>query len=102
MLCLLNCSLFSTRNCSLDIDFHRLVLSPFNANPTHPNPFSLQQFVQSGGLQKIQQLRAEEGSKLAEYVAAINACFPPEIVQYYSPNYAQTLLRKLDDYEEKA
>jgi hypothetical protein len=58
------------------------------------------QFVQSGGLQKVQQMRAEEGSKLQEYINAINACYPPEIVQYYSPNYAKALLKKLDEFED--
>jgi hypothetical protein len=37
--------------------------------------------VQSGGLQKVQQMRVEEGSKLQESINAINACYPPEIVQ---------------------
>ena len=64
------------------------------------NPESRKSFVQSGGLQKVQQLNQEDGSKLQEFVSAINACYPPEIVQYYSPNYAKTLLKKLDDYDD--
>ena len=56
-------------------------------------------FVQSGGLQKIQELQADEDSELQEYISTINACYPPEIVQYYSPNYSETLLKKLDEYE---
>ena len=64
------------------------------------NPESRKSFVQSGGLQKVQQLNQEDGSKLQEFVNAINACYPPEIVQYYSPNYAKTLLKKLDDYDD--
>jgi len=60
---------------------------------------SRKSFVQSGGLQKIQELSAEQGSKLQEYISTINNCYPPEIVQYYSPNYSETLLKKLDEFE---
>merc|ERR1711966_610180 len=42
-------------------------------------------FVQSGGLQKIQEVKAEVGSKLHDYIDEINLLYPPEIVQYYSP-----------------
>jgi hypothetical protein len=53
-------------------------------------------FVSSGGLKKVQEIQAEPGSKLKEYVDMINVCYPEEIVRYYSPNYAQSLLDKLD------
>ena len=58
-------------------------------------------FVQSGGLQKIQELKLDEqnNSHLLEYINTINSCFPPELVQYYSPNYSNELLKKLDDFE---
>ena len=56
-------------------------------------------FVTSGGLKKIQEIQAEDGSKLREYVDQINVCYPEEIVRYYSPNYAQGLLDKLDGYQ---
>jgi hypothetical protein len=55
-------------------------------------------FVTSGGLQKLQEIRAEPGSKLAEYVEIINSCYPPEIVKYYSPGYSQTLLESIDKF----
>merc|ERR1712066_1078082 len=55
-------------------------------------------FVQSGGLQKIQEVKAEVGSKLHDYIDEINLLYPPEIVQYYSPNYADTLLKKMDEF----
>lgn len=55
-------------------------------------------FVQSGGLQKIQEVKAEVGSKLHDYIEEINMLYPPEIVQYYSPNYAETLLKKMEDF----
>merc|ERR1711976_823269 len=55
-------------------------------------------FVQSGGLQKIQEVKADVGSKLHDYIDEINMLYPPEIVQYYSPNYADALLKKMDEF----
>lgn len=56
-------------------------------------------FVTSGGLKKIQEIHAEEGSQLAEAIGVINSSFPPEIVKYYSPGYSDTLLERLDQYQ---
>lgn len=81
-------------------------------------------FVQSGALQKVQELKhrlsANSGGggqqpvddqedeenhdesnqqDMLQYIATINSCFPPELVQYYSPNYSQQLLNKFDDYD---
>ncbi|CEO94673.1 Sperm-associated antigen 6 [Plasmodiophora brassicae] len=65
-----------------------------------PNdPPSRKSFVQSGGLQKVQELKADDNSKLQSYINTINSCYPVEIVQYYSPNYSETLLKKLDVFE---
>ncbi|KAJ1484166.1 sperm associated antigen 6-like protein [Baffinella frigidus] len=38
-------------------------------------------FVTSGGLKKIQEIQAEPGSKLREYIDQINVCYPEEIVR---------------------
>ena len=38
-------------------------------------------------------------SDILQYINTINSCFPPELVQYYSPNYSQQLLKKLDEFE---
>ena len=54
-------------------------------------------FVQSGGLQFVQDLNESAGGELAEHIQAINACFPPEIVEYYSPKYADKLMLLIDD-----
>eukprot|EP01084_Bolivina_argentea_P274225 467348_1 len=81
-------------------------------------------FVQSGALQKIQELKYEyeqnnnksqdnnqeqdendnnqeniDYSDMLQYINTINSCFPPELVQYYSPNYSKQLLSKLDDFD---
>jgi len=66
------------------------------------NPKARKSFVQSKGLQKVQELKQSKNQALTEYIKTINDCYPPEIVQYYSPNYAETLLQRLDDGEEKA
>jgi len=65
-----------------------------------PNdPSARKSFVTSGGLQKIQELKADEScnTDLIEYITTINDQFPPEIVQYYSPGYSETLLQKLEN-----
>ncbi|KAG5191159.1 hypothetical protein JKP88DRAFT_259642 [Tribonema minus] len=56
-------------------------------------------FVQSGGLQYLQELAEGGAGKLEEYISAINACYPPEVVEYYSPNYSKTLLDKIDEFQ---
>jgi len=56
-------------------------------------------FVLSGGLKSIQQKQASPESKLRLYIDGINSQYPQEIVQYYSPDYAETLIKKLDDYQ---
>lgn len=40
-------------------------------------------FVTSGGLKKVQEIEAEPGTVLSEYITIINCCFPEEIVRYF-------------------
>jgi hypothetical protein len=47
-------------------------------------------FVQTGGLQLVQQIPATDAA-VAELVDAINSNFPPEVVQYCSPGFSATL-----------
>lgn len=69
--------------------------------PNHPA--ARKSFVTSKGLQRIQELKAigggpdTENGKMQEYIATINSCYPTEMVQFYSPNYAETLISKLGD-----
>jgi 3-methyladenine DNA glycosylase AlkD len=56
-------------------------------------------FVQNGGLQFLQELNETVGGKLEEYIVAINSCYPPEIVDFYSPHYSKVLLDKIDEYQ---
>lgn len=55
--------------------------------------------LQSGGLQFLQELNETVGGKLTEFIVQINNCYPPEVVEYYSPNYSKTLLQKIDEYQ---
>ena len=77
----------------------KYVVSQFAKTLPHDLP-ARRTFVQSGGLQKIQEIKAAAGSKLREFKEAINALYPQEIVQYYSPDYAETLLKKIDEYNQ--
>merc|ERR1711988_1512869 len=55
-------------------------------------------FVKSGGFQKIQEIDAPAGSKLREYIDEINSHYPQDVVNYYSPDYADGLLKRLDEH----
>jgi hypothetical protein len=54
-------------------------------------------FVQSGGLQMVQELAQTAGGELAEHIQAINACYPVELVEYYSPQHAERLMQLIDN-----
>ncbi|XP_046617131.1 sperm-associated antigen 6-like isoform X1 [Neodiprion virginianus] len=58
-------------------------------------------FVTTGGLKKVQEIQAEPGSMLLEFITIINCCFPEEIVRYYSPGYPDTLLEAVEQYQPK-
>lgn len=63
-----------------------------------PNDRAAQRsFVQSGGLKKIQEVKADLGSNLRDCVDEISMLYPLEIVQFYSPDYGDQLLKKLDE-----
>jgi hypothetical protein len=55
--------------------------------------------VTAGGLQRVQELEAEPGSKLREHIDVINNCYPEEVVRYYSPGYSQQLLQKIEGFQ---
>lgn len=40
-------------------------------------------FVTSGGLKKVQEIQADPGSTLSEYIQIINCCFPEEIIRLF-------------------
>jgi len=48
-----------------------------------PNdPRLRRQFVTSGGLKKVQEIKAEPGTSLMEYISIINNCYPQELIKY--------------------
>lgn len=52
----------------------------------------------SGALRKVQEINAEPGTTLYEYISVVNSSFPDEIVRYYSPGYPETLLERVEQY----
>ncbi|CAD8161983.1 unnamed protein product [Paramecium octaurelia] len=78
-------------------DILQYVLHQFQKTLPNDNA-AKKQFVLSEGLKKIQEIKANPGSKLRQYIDEINSYYPPEIIQYYSAGYEQQLLKKLDDY----
>jgi HEAT repeat protein len=65
------------------------------------NNTELKNFIQNGGLQKLQELRFDEKirqspirNKLLSLINTINSYYPPEIVKYYTPE------DKLEEFEK--
>ncbi|XP_014283991.1 sperm-associated antigen 6-like isoform X2 [Halyomorpha halys] len=58
-------------------------------------------FVISGSLKKMQEIKAEPGSSLMEYISIVNSCFPEDIIKYYSPGYPDALLDLVDQFVPK-
>ena len=63
------------------------------------NPKARVPFVTSGGFQAVQKIEAEPGSKIREYIDAINNCYPDQAVRYYSPKYPDALIKEIESYE---
>lgn len=84
---------------SAPADIQRHILSQFK-NVLPNDVQARRNFVQSGGLQYIQELAEKHSEDMGPLVEEINKSFPAEIVQYYSPDYAKTLLSKIGDLKE--
>ena len=64
-----------------------------------PNdPVAKKNFVLTGGLKSIQQKASLADPRLKVHIDAINTYYPQEIVQYYSPDYPETLIKKMEEY----
>jgi 3-methyladenine DNA glycosylase AlkD len=64
-----------------------------------PNdPAAKRDFVLSGGLKSIQQKSTGADQRLKGHISEINSYYPQEIVQYYSPDYPEALLKKMEDF----
>ncbi|XP_013775029.1 sperm-associated antigen 6-like [Limulus polyphemus] len=76
----------------------KYVMAQFSKVLPH-DPEARRLFVTSGGLKKVQLIKAEPGSLLQEHIHAVNSCFPEEIVRYYSPGYPEELLQRVENYQ---
>lgn len=54
-------------------------------------------FMQTGLLQRVQEIKASAPPKVLESIARINAAFPEEAVKFSDPMYARELLARLDE-----
>lgn len=54
-------------------------------------------FVQSGSLERIQKIACDPESKLHTHILEINKLFPEDLVNFYSPQYQEALLKRLDE-----
>ncbi|KAJ3018867.1 Sperm-associated antigen 6 [Thoreauomyces humboldtii] len=68
--------------------------------PGIPGTLGQQQQVEKGSSGALLGNNALTGTKMGEYIATINDCYPEEIVRYYSPGYSATLLSKIDEYHK--
>lgn len=53
------------------------------------------QFAEHGGLEKLQILKDKKGEDIQQGIEVINACYPDEVVQFYTPGYDKILLGKI-------
>lgn len=64
-----------------------------------PNdPAARRLFITTGGLKKVQEIQADPGTHLAEYIAIINSCYPDDIVRYYTPGFPDSILDRIDQF----
>lgn len=63
------------------------------------DPAARRIFITTGGLKKIQEIQAQPGTQLFEYVAVINNCYPEDIVRYYAPEFPEQILERVDQYK---
>ncbi|KAM5340293.1 LOW QUALITY PROTEIN: sperm-associated antigen 6 [Glossophaga mutica] len=68
---------------------------PHNSKARHNTKL----FVTSSELKKDQEIKAEPGSLLQEYINNINNCYLEETVRHYSPRYLDVLLQRVDSYQ---
>ena len=52
----------------------------------------------NGGLQKLQEIKVKASGPIQQLISDINSYYDDAIIKYYSPDYAQNLLNKIDNY----
>jgi HEAT repeat protein len=61
------------------------------------NPTEKKLFVQNSGLKKLQELRSKVSEPLREKIDQINDKYPSDIIKFYSPDYAASLINKIGE-----
>ena len=57
-------------------------------------------FLQCGGFEKLQRLKADGGTKLKELRDKINSLYPAEVVQYYAPDAKERIIKKVEETQD--
>ena len=69
-----------------------------------PNNIELRKnFISTGGFKRIQEIKssASSESKLLEYINEINSQFPTEVINYYSPDFQKSLMKKMNEFKQE-
>ena len=57
-------------------------------------------FLQCGGFQRLQHLKADGGTKLREHRDKINNLYPNEVVLYYAPDAKEKIIKKIEEAQD--
>lgn len=58
-------------------------------------------YAEKGCLKKLQEIHAPPESKLQSSINEINDLFPPEVIQHYSPDYINVLIKKVEEFHQQ-
>ena len=94
-----NCSNLSALEPLLHVAPEKILKHILNQYVKHlkSNNQELRNFVQNGGMQKLQEMKLRVSAPLQQTITDINNYYPGEIVKYYSPDYAANLLSKIGE-----
>lgn len=74
----------------------KYVLAQYAAILPH-DPAARKAFMQTGLLQRVQEIKSNAGPKVLQSIETINAAFPEECVKFSDPAYARELVSKLEE-----
>jgi HEAT repeat protein len=63
------------------------------------NPKARVPFFTSGGFRSVQNIRAEPGTKIREYIDAINECFPEHAAKFCAPTAEEAILQEIQSFD---
>ncbi|GAW81075.1 PF16 protein [Plasmodium gonderi] len=65
------------------------------------NPTYKKSFIKSGCLKYLQEIKnSDEAKKIEMEINTINKSFPEDIINYYTPGYSETLIKKIDQVDK--